>query len=86
VRVRKRAGLPSESMKDICRRQPIRSLAEGELPSTAGVHSQKSTFDFRGLTPRCRGLPPWRHRYVMPKPVPRQETVKSTAGCASTRR
>jgi hypothetical protein len=59
ARLRKRAGLPSESMKDICRRQLIRSLAEGELPCTAGAHSQKITFDFRGLTPTgVGGCPP----------------------------
>lgn len=73
ARVRKRAGLPSESMKDICRRQPIRSLAEGEPPCAAWVYSQKITFALRGLTPGRRGLPPWRRRHVIPNRISRHE-------------
>jgi hypothetical protein len=59
VRVRKRADLSSESMKDHRPRRPIRSLTEGDLPCTAGVHSQKIIFDLRGLTPTgVGGCPP----------------------------
>jgi hypothetical protein len=65
-------GLPSESMKDICLRQPTRSL-KGEPPRTAGVHSKKITFDLRGLTPGRRGMPPWRRRHVIPNRITRQE-------------
>jgi hypothetical protein len=42
ARVRKRAGLPSESMKDISSRQPTRSLAKVESPALQGFTRRKS--------------------------------------------